>query len=102
MFLTSLAIMLCCATRTWSVSLLGAASLVALGVACCEAVTPHGLDNFTIPVAGGILLRLLEIVPRGVDHLLPATQLMTRFHAGAPVNDCKEDQPIASEESKAR
>jgi hypothetical protein len=71
-FLTSLAVILCCANAPWSVPLLGPASLVALGVAFCEAVTPHCLDNFTIPVAGGILLRLLEIVVGEVDHLLPA------------------------------
>jgi dolichol kinase len=72
-FLTSLAVVLCCANAPWSVSLLEAASLVALGVACCEAVTPYGLDNFTIPVAAGILLRLLEIVHGGVQLLLPAS-----------------------------
>jgi phytol kinase len=71
-FLTSLVVMLCCANAPLSISLFGAASLAALGVAFCEAVTPHGLDNFTIPVAGGILMRLIGIVPGGVDYLLPA------------------------------
>jgi dolichol kinase len=60
-FLTGLGVILCCASAAWTFPLLWAASLAALGVACCEAVTPHGLDNFTVPAAGGILLRLLGI-----------------------------------------
>jgi dolichol kinase len=57
-FLTSLTVMLISANAGGSLALLAGAALSSLGVACCEALTPHGLDNFTIPVATGALLFL--------------------------------------------
>jgi phytol kinase len=57
-FGASLAVLLCIGAGT---GIMGGAGdlLVALGVTLCEAVSPHGLDNFTIPLTSGTLLCLL-------------------------------------------
>jgi phytol kinase len=63
-FAGSLAVVLCCywdgRAATLTARLL-AATTAALAVTVVEAVSPHGADNFTIPVAGGSVVWLLTV-----------------------------------------
>jgi phytol kinase len=61
-FGSSLVVVLCCfwdgSATTLAIRLLGATT-VAMAVAIVEAVSPHGVDNFTIPVVGGSVVWLV-------------------------------------------
>jgi dolichol kinase len=57
--LSSLVIILCCYVSSgipWWPQLIGGALLVALALTLVEAVSPHGWDNFTVPITAALLL----------------------------------------------